>query len=399
MNLAPVFISHYILIATNLLTLSTTRCSLAPHNSMFEFLRKEIIVLRKKNTHLKKELAAKESERRDMYNHSSSIENTLAMAKIRNDQMNKTNMSLLDDNNRRRKEVNRLKHELTTQQQAHEAQLREMRTEFDIAIRHRDLEISSMAHHLQMSSAASHREVQQVREEAKRKQEEQHMQMTRLREEIKGTQDSHQVYMSKLMDVLESTQESRRSSNAVSDDVLLRQKDDEITELRNEVARLRQQAPNASTGANNKRDFKSMKHIIKKNREHRKLQVQHLSALTSQVEEGFACDGADSSQLQVLIGQMQETIQTSEKSNSRMDREMVNMIDCCSSQQQHQHQDHHADAELIAENQKLRRKLEKKYTCKKCGHSRSNKSRAGGDGSVEGTVSVIEGVRKGEVEI
>ena len=29
--------------------------------------------------------------------------------------------------------------------------------------------------------------------------------------------------------------------------------------------------------------------------------------------------------------------------------------------------------DLIAENEKLRRKLEKKHTCKKCGHKRSDK--------------------------
>jgi len=360
---------------------------------MFEFLRKEIIVLRKKNTHLKKELAAAESEKRDISNHSSSIEHAFAVAKIRNEQMNKTNMSLLDDNNRRRKEVNRLKNELTTQQQAHEAQLRDMRAEFDIAMRHRDLEISSMAQHLETAAVMSKREVQQVRDEAKRKQEEQYAQMARLREEIKGTQDSHQVYMSKLMDVLESTQESRRS---VSDDVLLRRKDDEIADLRNEVARLRQQQHTAS--ANNKHDLKSMKLLIKKNREHRKSQVQYLCALTSKFDEGLAGGiTTDASKLHELIVHMQQTIQTGEKSNSRMDREMVNMIDSGALV----HVQHHdADEALIAENQKLRRKLEKKYSCKKCGRSKSksSKSKGGGDGSVEETKSVLEGVRKGEME-
>jgi hypothetical protein len=361
---------------------------------MFEFLRKEIIVLRKKNTHLKKELAAAESEKREMSNHSSSIEHAFAVAKIRNEQMNKTNMSLLDDNNRRRKEVNRLKNELTTQQQAHEAQLRDMRAEFDIAMRHRDLEISSMAQHLQAAAAVSKREVQLVRDEAKRKQEEQHAQMAQLREEIKGTQDSHQVYMSKLMDVLESTQESRR---IVSDDVLLRRKDDEIAELRNEVARLHQQQHAAS--ANNKHDLKSMKHLIKKNREHRKSQVQYLCALTSKFDEGLVGGTTtDSTQLRELIVHMQQTIQTGEKTNSKMDREMVNMID--SGALMHvQHND--ADEALIAENQKLRRKLEKKYTCKKCGRSKSksSKSKGGGDGSLEETISVLEGVRKSEMEL
>ena len=96
---------------------------------------------------------------------------------------------------------------------------------------------------------------------------------------------------------------------------------------------------------------------------------------------------------------MHDTIRTSEKSNSRMDREMVNMIDR-SSTWMHPQQHHDADAALlIAENQKLWRKLEKKYTCKKCGHSKSNKSRRGGGISEEDTLSVIGEVRKGDVEI
>ena len=99
---------------------------------------------------------------------------------------------------------------------------------------------------------------------------------------------------------------------------------------------------------------------------------------------------------------MQETIQTSEKSNSKMDREMVNMIDSSSTTWMHPQQQHDGAnaAILLAENQKLRRKLEKKYTCTKCGSSKSNKSRGdsgGCGGSAEDVLSVIEGVRKGEV--
>ena len=46
--------------------------------------------------------------------------------------MAKTNESLLDDYTKRRKEVNKLKNELKTQQQAHERQLQEMRAEFEV---------------------------------------------------------------------------------------------------------------------------------------------------------------------------------------------------------------------------------------------------------------------------
>lgn len=85
------------------------------------------------------------------------------------------------------------------------------------------------------------------------------------------------------------------------------------------------------------------------------------------------------------------------QTNSRMDREMMNMIDC-SSTWMHPQQHRDADAALlIAQNQKLWRKLEKKYTCKKCGHSKSNNGRGGV--SKEDTLSVIGEVRDGDVEI
>jgi len=49
------------------------------------------------------------------------------------------------------------------------------------------------------------REVQVVRDEAQRKQEEHYSQISRLPEEVAKTQDSHPDYLSKLMGVLDTT--------------------------------------------------------------------------------------------------------------------------------------------------------------------------------------------------
>merc|ERR1712032_1471713 len=105
-------------------------------------------------------------------------------------------------------------------------------------MRNREIELNAMQQTLHSSTSLHKREVQAIRDEAGRKQEEQLSQISRLREEIKNTQDSHQHYLSKLMGVLETTQESRRNLNVPSGDVILRRKDDEIAELRDEVARL-----------------------------------------------------------------------------------------------------------------------------------------------------------------
>mmetsp|Transcript_24599 Transcript_24599/g.53004 ORF Transcript_24599/g.53004 Transcript_24599/m.53004 type:complete len:1710 (-) Transcript_24599:57-5186(-) len=362
--------------------------------TMFEFLRKEIVVLRKKNTKLKKELAEAESDKREIFNHASSVDHAFALSKIRNEQMTKTNMSLLDDNNKRRKEANKLKNELKTQQQAHEAQLQEMRAEFEVALMHREMEVHNSQQNLHSSSALHKREVQAIRDEAERKQEEHYSQISRLREEITTTQDSHQHYLSKLMDVLETTQESRRTISTPSDDAILRKKNDEIARLRDEVTRLRQNSGaegNGDVDPSKKEAIKSMKYIVKKNREHRKSRVQYISALTLELEKSLA--SGDVSKMPQLLASMKEATQTGEKSNSKMDREMVNMIDNTAIYAPNGAGG--VDAAIAAENQKLRRKLEKKLTCKKCGHKRERK----GDKSLGETASVMEGVRKGEMEV
>ena len=361
-------------------------------SSMFEFLRKEIVVLRKKNTKLKKELAEAESDKREIFNHASSVDHAFALSKIRNEQMSKTNMTLLDDNNKRRKELNKLKNELKTQQQAHERQLREMRSEFELALRYREMEVNRVEQDLHSSAAVHKREVQSVRDEAERKEEEHYSQISRLREEVSSTtctlflfvhfiscsfllstrcknlesnqisktQDTHQDYLSKLMDVLETTEESRRNMKAPSNDMVMIKKDEEIAELRDEVTRLRKTAGAESNGdvdGSKKEAIKSMKYIVKKNRENRKSKVQHLGDLTSQLEKSLA--SGDTSQMQQLVNSMKEAIRTSEKSNSKMDREMVNMIDNTASYYVAQDGVATADAALLQENQKLRRKLEK----------------------------------------
>ena len=345
---------------------------------MFEFLRKEILVLRKKNVKIKKELAEAESDKRELFNHASSVDHSLSLSKIRCEQLTKTNATLLDDSTRRRKETTKLKNELNTQQQAHESQLQEMRTEFELALNHREIELIALKQRLQSSELSHKREVQVVRKEAEHKQEEQCTQILFLREEIKDLQDSHQEYLTTLFSTLEATQEIRMNHAAPGS--ADRRKDDEIAELRDEIANLRAEA-NGKDDATRKEAAKSMKYIVKKNRGTRKSQVEHLTALTNQLEEHLA--QGNLSQMQQLIGSVRETILASEKSNSKMDRETVNMID--NPVMYSQHAVSNADASLFAENQKLRRKLEKKHTCKKCGYTRKAAKSVASTGDIDST--------------
>jgi hypothetical protein len=179
------------------------------------------------------------------------------------------------------------------------------------------------------------------------------------------------------MDVLETTQASRRIGSSHVDDELLREKDAEIARLNKEVAMLRtargsnrQLQANEDEEKNKKDAAKSMIYSVKKNRQSRKAQVKQIQALTNEIEESAA--SGDHAKLQSIIVSLKDAIQAEEKSNSKMDRDMVNMIDFStvyftpSTTGTSENID-----DLIAQNDKLHRKLAK--PCKKCGHKRSDK--------------------------
>merc|ERR1739845_321142 len=101
--------------------------------------------------------------------------------------------------------------------------------------------------------------------------EEQLSQIAQMRGEIKNIQDSHQEYLTRLFSALEMTQESRK--NIAVPGLLDTRKDDEIAELREEIAKLRQNAVAEGNGNDDtirSEAAKSMKYIVKKNRGHRK---------------------------------------------------------------------------------------------------------------------------------
>ena len=116
------------------------------------------------------------------------MDHSYALAKIRIEQITKTNAALLEDNNRRRKDSSKLKSELKLQQQSHGEQLNQMRADFDLALGHREMELKNLQTSLHSTAALHKREVQMVKEEAERKQEENHTEIYRLRDEIKRTQ-------------------------------------------------------------------------------------------------------------------------------------------------------------------------------------------------------------------
>ena len=180
------------------------------------------------------------------------------------------------------------------------------------------------------------------------------------------------------MDVLETTQASRRLDSSAVDLELLRQKESEIVRLNEEIASLRMRGN--STHDNMCEDdqkskqeaVKQMIYSVKKNRQHRKANVQNLQALAAQLEESIS--SGSKTQMQSLVETLKASIHKAEKSNSKMDREMVNMIDFSSAfiTPSINSSDQNFD-ELVAENQRLRRKLDKKQHCKKCGYKRSER--------------------------
>lgn len=102
--------------------------------------------------------------------------------------MTKTNATLLEDNNRRRKDNSKLKNELRLQQQSHGEQLNQMKADFDIALAHREIELKELQSNHQSTVALHKKEVQMIRDDAERKQDENLTEISRLRDEIKQTQ-------------------------------------------------------------------------------------------------------------------------------------------------------------------------------------------------------------------
>lgn len=125
---------------------------------------------------------------KEIYNHASSQDHSYALSKIRLEQLTKTNATLLEDNNIRRKEASKLKSELKMQQQAHSEQLNQMRSDFDIALAHREMELKNLQTNHLGTITAHKREVQMIRDDAERRQEENYSEIHRLRDEIKRTQ-------------------------------------------------------------------------------------------------------------------------------------------------------------------------------------------------------------------
>ena len=179
------------------------------------------------------------------------------------------------------------------------------------------------------------------------------------------------------MDVLETTQASRRLDSPVVDLEMLREKESEIARLNEEIASLRIRE-NSSDNAraddqkSKQEAVKQMIYSVKKNRQHRKANVQNLQALAAQLEGSIS--SGDQSQMQSLVESLKALVNIGEKANSKMDREMVNMIGFTSAfvTPSANSSDQNLN-NLVAENQRLRRKLDKKQHCKKCGHKRSER--------------------------
>jgi Na+/phosphate symporter len=102
--------------------------------------------------------------------------------------------------------------------------------------------------------------------------------------------------------------------------------------LKEQVAKLRHKSEastndvvDTSRSRSQNDDIKSMKKVIKKNREGRKLRVQYLGDLANQLEASLAL--GDLSQVNQLLMSMKETVQKGKKESSKIDCAMVNMLD------------------------------------------------------------------------
>lgn len=214
-----------------------------PDYSMFDYLRKEIFMLRTKNGELKQRVREVESEKRDILSTCDNTDSAASVSKLHVARLTKENGSLLSELIAHKNEATSLRKELKNINVSSEESVAAVTMGFEDMLALRDQEIR----HMKKSAKKQHRQCKAEKDLLKAeiaKLEEAHTSdLLRLKDELRRTQDSHHDYLAKLMDVLETTHAARESETArISEELqsVKEEKDAHIMQLQREVEQLRE---------------------------------------------------------------------------------------------------------------------------------------------------------------
>jgi myosin heavy subunit len=115
-------------------------------NSMFEYLRKEIFMLRGKNDDLKGELIDAENDKRELLSHAESAE-AASSSRLRVSMLTKSNAALMSGVLEHKHEAAQQRKEIRTLSSIQEEHVASVKVDFESVLKERDSEIRNPAHH------------------------------------------------------------------------------------------------------------------------------------------------------------------------------------------------------------------------------------------------------------
>jgi hypothetical protein len=210
---------------------------------MLDYLRNEIFSLRGANSELRAEVNEMGASKRELEFHAESTDMAASSSRLQVAQLTKANEQLQREVSEYRSEILVLRHEMKTFDACREEESRAIQSEYEEAIKNRDLAVIALQKSIEKSRRQFEREKEVLQHKIVELEEMHKADKLHLKNELKKTQDSHHEYLVKLMDVLDTTQMAREEDTArISEELeaVKQEKDALIIKLQREVQTLRQ---------------------------------------------------------------------------------------------------------------------------------------------------------------
>jgi hypothetical protein len=210
---------------------------------MLDYLRNEIFSLRGANSELRAEVNEMGASKRELEFHAESTDMAASSSRLQVAQLTKANEQLQREVSEYKSEILVLRHEMKTFDACREEESRAIQSDYEEAIKNRDLAVLSLQKSMEKSRRQFEREKVVLQHKIVELEEMHKADKLHLKNELKKTQDSHHEYLVKLMDVLDTTQMAREEDTArISEELeaVKQEKDALIIKLQREVQTLRQ---------------------------------------------------------------------------------------------------------------------------------------------------------------
>jgi myosin heavy subunit len=210
--------------------------------SMFDYLRKEIFMLRQNNGELKAHLRLVEEEKRELDARAETAEATATASRLQVTTLTKSRAKLNKTIDDYKHEVSGLKKHLKAIESEQLEKAASVKVDYDNILQEKNEEINQIKRSLNKTMKRHELDIIQLQQQATKIEEGHVTEIMRLKDELRRTQESHHDYLAKLMDVLETTHQAREQETArIANELLIvkEEKDSQIHDLQREVETLR----------------------------------------------------------------------------------------------------------------------------------------------------------------